>query len=54
MIEEPVVRITLPSDVAQIDQTGHVWTFLDRAGEPERVVPEQAIDELRHPGLLSS
>ncbi len=39
MIEEPAVRITLPADVAQIDQTGYVWTFLDRASEPERVVP---------------
>jgi len=39
MIEEPGVRITLPADVAQIDQTGYVWTFLDRAAEPERVVP---------------
>ena len=39
MIEEPAVRITLPADVTQIDQTGYVWTFLDRAAEPERVVP---------------
>ena len=91
MIEGSGVRITLPSDVAQIDQTGHVWTFLDRAPEPERVVPgmlivagvaedpflarvveiisgpdgrqivhidvvgvpEQAIEELRHCGLLA-
>jgi hypothetical protein len=37
--EEPVVRITLPADVAQIDETGNVWAFLDRAVEPERVVP---------------
>lgn len=39
MIEEPAVRITLPADVAQIDHTGYVWTFLDRAAEPERVGP---------------
>ena len=39
MIEEPAVRITLPADVTQIDQAGYVWTFLDRAAEPERVVP---------------
>jgi hypothetical protein len=89
--EGPGVRITLPSDVAQIDETGYVWTFLDRASEPERVVPgalivagdaeepflarvvdiisgpdgrqivhldvvavpEQAIEELRHSGLLA-
>lgn len=26
------------ADVFQIDQTGYVWTFLDHAVEPERVV----------------
>lgn len=39
MNDQPAVRITLPADVSQIDQTGYVWTFLDRAAEPERVVP---------------
>lgn len=39
MTRERAVRITLPADVAQIDQTGYVWAFLDRAAEPERVVP---------------
>jgi hypothetical protein len=38
-MEEPPVRITLPADLAQIDETGYVWTFLDRAAEPERVGP---------------
>ena len=62
MIEEPVVRITLPADIAQIDQTGFVWAFLDRAPEPDRVVPgslivagdagEPLIEELRHARLL--
>ena len=28
----------LPCDVHQIDDTGYVWTFLDRATVPERVV----------------
>lgn len=39
MTEQPTVRITLPADVVQVDETGYVWTFLDRAAEPERVVP---------------
>lgn len=37
--EDRGVRITLPADVQQIDQTGYVWTFIDRATEPERVAP---------------
>ena len=28
----------LPCDVQQIDDTGFVWTFLDRATVPQRVV----------------
>ena len=39
MTDQPTVRVTLPADVAQVDQTGYVWTFLDRAAEPDRVVP---------------
>jgi hypothetical protein len=39
MTDQLPVRVTLPADVAQIDQTGYVWTFLDRAEEPGRVVP---------------
>ncbi len=39
MTDSSTVRVTLPADPAQIDQTGYVWTFLDRAEEPERVVP---------------
>jgi len=38
MTERPVARVTLPADVTQVDQTGYVWTFLDRGGEPDRVV----------------
>ncbi|MGQ0465359.1 MAG: hypothetical protein ACT4QG_08550 [Sporichthyaceae bacterium] len=39
MTDQAPVRVTLPADAAQIDQTGYVWTFLDRAEEPERVLP---------------
>lgn len=39
MTRERAVRVTLPADASQIDQTGYVWTFLDRAAEPERVLP---------------
>lgn len=31
------VKVTIPADVQQIDQTGWVWTFLDEADEQERV-----------------
>ena len=43
MTKKPAVRLTLPADVAQVDQTGFVWTFLDRAAEPERVTPGNLI-----------
>jgi hypothetical protein len=33
------VTLHIPCDVQQIDQTGHVWAFLDRARVPERVFP---------------
>lgn len=33
----------LPADVLQIDASGYVWTFLDRATEPSRVVPGEVI-----------
>lgn len=39
MTEQQRIRVTLPADVAQIDQTGYVWAFLDRAEEPDRVEP---------------
>lgn len=38
MTEYSEVRVTLPADVGQVDQTGYVWAFLDRAVEPGRVV----------------
>jgi hypothetical protein len=33
------VRVTLPADVNQVDDTGYVWAFLGEALETERVVP---------------
>lgn len=33
----------LPADVSQVDETGYVWTFLDRATDPDRVVPGMLI-----------
>jgi hypothetical protein len=35
--------VALPADVLQVDATGYVWTFLDRAVEPDRVVPGRVI-----------
>jgi hypothetical protein len=37
------VRVTLPADVHQVDATGFVWTFLDEADEPTRVVVDALI-----------
>lgn len=36
-------RVTLPADVHQIDATGLVWTFLDEADDPTRVVIDSVI-----------
>lgn len=33
------VEIDIPCDVQQIDDTGHVWTFLHEARDPSRIVP---------------
>lgn len=41
-MDQPI-PVTLPADILQIDQTGYVWTFLDRALEPARVVPGEVI-----------
>jgi len=32
------VTIDIPCDVQQVDGTGFVWTFLDEAREPARIV----------------
>lgn len=37
------VRVTLPADVHQIDQTGFVWTFLDEAEDPSLVTLDNVI-----------
>lgn len=37
------IHVTLPADVQQVDETGFVWTFLDEAAEPERVMPGRLI-----------
>lgn len=31
------VRISLRADVNQVDDTGYVWTFMDRATESDRI-----------------
>jgi hypothetical protein len=33
------VRLTLPADVNQVDDTGYVWAFLSDADEPKRIRP---------------
>lgn len=42
MVDQPT-PVSLPVDVLQVDQTGYIWTFLDRATEPGRVVPGEVI-----------
>jgi hypothetical protein len=37
MSDTPSVRVALRADVHQIDETGYVWAFFDRAAEPDRV-----------------
>ena len=39
MSDERTIRVTLPADVHQIDQTDFVWAFLDAAPAPGRVTP---------------
>lgn len=39
MTEAPDVLVTLPADVQEVDDSGYVWAFLDRANAPERVRP---------------
>jgi hypothetical protein len=33
------VKIDIPCDVQQVDDTGRVWTFLHEARDPSRIVP---------------
>ena len=37
------IRVTLPADLHQIDETGFVWTFLDEANDPGRVIVHDVI-----------
>ena len=39
MAKHTAVRIDIPCDVHQIDETGYVWTFLDNAREPSVITP---------------
>jgi hypothetical protein len=32
------IKVDIPCDPTQIDQTGVPWTFLDEAAHPERIV----------------
>lgn len=36
-------KVALPADVHQIDATGHVWTYLDEAADPQSIVPGEII-----------
>lgn len=42
MAKNAAIRIDIPCDVQQIDETGFVWTFLDEAHDPA-VVTQGAI-----------
>lgn len=33
------VKIDIPCDVQQVDESGYVWTFLHEARDPSRIVP---------------
>jgi hypothetical protein len=37
------IRVTLPADVHQIDETGFVWTFLAEAEDSARVIVDHVI-----------
>jgi hypothetical protein len=37
------VSLHIPCDVQQIDDTGYVWAFLDRAAAPERILPGKLV-----------
>lgn len=32
------VKVDIPCDVQQVDETGYVWTFLHEARDPDRIV----------------
>lgn len=39
----PDVEVALPADVHQIDETGYVWSVLEEAPDPERIVEGRVI-----------
>jgi hypothetical protein len=39
MSEDTAVRVSLPADANQVDETGYVWAFADAATEAGRVRP---------------
>lgn len=39
MMDQQDIAVTLPADLNQVDETGHVWAFGDGAAEPDRVRP---------------
>ncbi len=43
MTDETSVRISLPADVNQVDDTGYVWAFADTAAERDRIHPDALI-----------
>jgi hypothetical protein len=38
-VADLTARIDIPCDVHQVDETGHVWTFLDHARDASVVTP---------------
>ncbi len=36
-------KVALPADVHQIDATGHLWTYLDEAADPQSIVPGEIV-----------
>jgi hypothetical protein len=43
MTDDSLPRIVLQADVQQIDETGYIWAFLDRAVDPDAVIPGAVI-----------
>ena len=43
MSEQVAVRIDIPCDVHQIDETGLVWAYLDRARDPHVITPNAIV-----------
>lgn len=39
MTEQQDIAVTLPADLNQVDETGHVWAFRDGAVDLDRVRP---------------